>query len=207
MPLRNRVTPFGEIVATEARGTLFGNRGVLHDATGRLVRPWQVRRWIACRLEFRGRHRELLQPNRYTELFFLDEATALAAGHRPCGECRHQDYVRFRDLWARARPGTSTRADDIDRVLHEERVGRRREKRLHDADPANLPDGTMIEAEGNAWLVLGDSLMAWSPFGYGERRDRPARARVRLLTPPSIAAVIRHGYEPAIHHSAFDDER
>jgi hypothetical protein len=91
MPLRNRVTPFGDIIATEARGLLFGNRGVLHDAEGILVRAWQVRRWIDCRLEFKGRRRPLLRPGRFTELFFLDEATALAAGHRPCAECRRED--------------------------------------------------------------------------------------------------------------------
>ena len=101
MPLRNRVTPLGDIVATEHRGTLMGNRGVLHDDDGMLRRDWQVRRWIACRLEFRGRHRELLQPRRWTELFFLDEATALAAGHRPCAECRNADFRRFQAAWLR----------------------------------------------------------------------------------------------------------
>ena len=111
MPLRNRVTPFGDIIATEARGLLFGNRGVLHDENGRLVRKWQVRRWIACRLEFKGRRRPLLRPGRFTELFFLDEATALAAGHRPCAECRREDFVRFRDAWLDTHPGASTRVD------------------------------------------------------------------------------------------------
>src|SRR6266702_1668596 len=106
MPLRNRVTPFGEIVAVAGRGTLMGNRGVLHNSKGEIVRDSQVRRWIACQLEFRGRHRELLQPGRWTELFFLDEAAALAVGHRPCAECRHADFVAFQAAWRRIYPGT-----------------------------------------------------------------------------------------------------
>ena len=119
MPHRNRVTPFAEVIDTPARGLLYGNRGVLHDDQGRIVRDWRVRRWIACVLEFKGRRRPLLRPGRFTELFFLDEATAFAAGHRPCAECRRADFNRFRDAWAETHPGASLRVDDIDRVLHE----------------------------------------------------------------------------------------
>jgi hypothetical protein len=118
VPRRNRVTPFGEIIATEARGLLYGNRGVLHDNDGTLVRSWQVRRWIACRLEFKGRRRPLMRPGRFTELFFLDEATALAAGHRPCAECRREDFLRFRQMWMDLHQDGSPRADDLDRVMH-----------------------------------------------------------------------------------------
>jgi hypothetical protein len=202
VPRRNRVTPYGDIIATDARGLLFGNRGVLHDANGRLVRPWQVRRWIACRLEFKGRRRPLLRPGRYTELFFLDEATALAAGHRPCAECRRDDFVRFRDAWTRTQPSGSPRVDVIDRVLHAERIGPDGEKRLHPARLRDLPDGSMVEADDGAWLVLGGELLAWSPFGYGGRRAAPGSPAVRTLTPPSIIDVIRAGYEPGIHPSA-----
>src|SRR5439155_10212994 len=140
-----RVTPFGDIIETPARGLLYGNRGVLHDADRRLVRTWQVRRWIACRLEFKGRRRaDQMPPGRFTSLYFLDEATALAAGHRPCAECRREDYRRFQEAWRVARPGESTRADDMDRVLHAERVGPGRSKRLYEARLRQLPDGAMF---------------------------------------------------------------
>jgi hypothetical protein len=127
MPRRNRVTPLGEIVAVSERGTMMGNRGILHDAEGLIRRPWAVKRWLICVLEFRGRHRMVMAPNRYTELFFLDEATALAAGHRPCFECRRDRYLAFRDAWAAGDPEMvgrePIRADDIDNRLHAERVG------------------------------------------------------------------------------------
>src|SRR6266550_389314 len=121
MPLRNRVTPFGEIVAVSGRGTVMGNRGVLHNAQREIVRDSAVKRWIACRLEFKGRHRELLQPNRWTELFFLDEAAAFAAGHRPCAECRRADFVRFCAAWQGVHGGGLWRVDGIDARLHEQR--------------------------------------------------------------------------------------
>src|SRR3954451_8147614 len=127
MPRQNRVTPFGEIVAVPERGTMMGNRGVLHDARGRIFRPWQVKRWLICLLEFRGRHRAVMAPNRYTELFFLDEATALAAGHRPCFECRRGRFLAFRDAWAAGNRESigpeAIRAAMIDDRLHAERVG------------------------------------------------------------------------------------
>jgi hypothetical protein len=198
------VTPFGEIIATEARGSLFGNRGVLHDENGRLVRPWQVRRWIACRLEFKGRRRELLRPGRFTELFFLDEATALAAGHRPCAECRREDFVRFCQAWSATHPGEPARVDHIDRVLHAERIGAGGAKRLHEAKPGDLPDGSMVGEGGRAWMVLGGDLLAWSPFGYGTRRPMPSRAMLRALTPSSMIEVIRAGYQPGVHPSALN---
>jgi hypothetical protein len=204
MPHRNRVTPFGDPIQTDARGLLFGNRGVLHDDRGRIVRPFQGRRWIACRLSFRDRHRELLQPGRYTELFFLDEATALAAGHRPCAECRREDFVRFRVAWAAARPGASLRVDDIDRVLHEERVGPDRRKRLHPAALGALPDGVMIAHGDAAWLIVDRSLLRWTPFEYTDRRaaEPGPTTRVDVVTPPSVVAVIAAGYTPALHPTA-----
>src|SRR3954449_4293664 len=124
MPKQNRVTPFGEIIAIPERGTFMGNRGVLHDAEGRIRRAWQLQRWIVCVLEFRGRQRTVMAPGRYTELFFLDEATALAAGHRPCAECRHARFLDFCNAWGKANPGEGRRsrptADEIDRRLHAE---------------------------------------------------------------------------------------
>jgi hypothetical protein len=203
VPHRNRVTPFGDIIATEARGLLFGNRGVLHDENGRLVRTWQVRRWIACRLEFKGRRRPLLRPGRFTELFFLDEATALAAGHRPCAECRREDFLRFRQAWADTHTGGQPRVDDIDRALHAERIAGGGAKRLHATRLSDLPDGSMIGEGDRAWIVLGGDLLAWSPFGYGLRRTMSRWATVHTLTPPSVIKVIRAGYEPDVHPTAW----
>lgn len=197
MPLQNRVTPFGEIVALPGRGLMMGNRGILHDDARRIARPWQVRRWIACVLDFRGRQRKVMQPHRYTELFFLDEATAFSAGHRPCAECRRADYTRFRSLWE-ARFGGPANADAIDERLDAERR-RGRTKRTYHEDLANLPDGTYVTVEGNAWLVWGTELLAWSDTGYAGRRPRPVRGDVEVLTPVAIVAIFAAGYRPTIH--------
>lgn len=189
-------------MAVPERGLFLGNRGVLHDEERTLRRAWQVRRWITCRLHFRGRRRALLQPRRYTELFFLDEATALAAGHRPCAECRYHDYQRFRSAWAAAQGGELLAADDLDRVLHQERLTRERSKRVHETPVADLPDGAMVRLEGGPWLVRGGELLAWTPGGYADRRPRPGRGTLTVLTPPSSVAVLRAGYEPALHPTA-----
>jgi len=202
VPHRNRVTPFGDLIDTEARGLLFGNRGVLHDDRGRIVRPFQGKRWIACRLEFKGRRRPLLRPGRFTELFFLDEATALAAGHRPCAECRREDFERFRAAWGATHPGAPLLADDVDRVLHDERVGPGRSKRTHPARTGDLPDGTMIGEGNEAFLVSGKALLRWTPFGYEPGRVATRRETVPTLTPPSIVEVLGAGYAPVIHPTA-----
>src|SRR3982074_3333592 len=141
MPLRNRVTPFGEIVALPGRGTLMGNRGVLHDAQRTIVRDSQVRRWIACRLEFRGRHRAVMSPGSWTELFFLDEAAAFAAGHRPCAECRHADFRNFQAAWRAVYPGPQPMADAMDAQLHAERRQGPWTKRTYLAEISELPGG------------------------------------------------------------------
>src|SRR6195256_5834724 len=146
MPWRNRVTPFGDIVAVAARGTLMGNRGVLHNAQRSIVRDSQVKRWIACRLEFRGRHRVVMTPGRWTELFFLDEATALAAGHRPCAECRNADYRRFQGAWGHTGSSDAS-AEAMDSILHSERRVRPWVKRTHVAEFQDLPDGTYVALE------------------------------------------------------------
>ena len=197
MPLRNRVTPLGELVADPARGLVHGNRGCLHDAERRIRRPWQVKRWIACRLEFRGRRRSpLMQPGRYTELFFLDEATALAAGHRPCAECRREDYDRFSTFWRTVH--VEAGADVIDARLHDERVdAATRERRLHDAPFADLPDGAFVLHRGAPRLVLGAALLEWSVGGYVGRTPRPA-GRATLITPPSLVAGLAAGWESAL---------
>ena len=195
MPLRNRVTPLGELVADPARGLVYGNRGCLHDADGRIVRPFQLRRWIACRLAFRGRRRSpLMQPGRYTELFFLDDATALAAGHRPCAECRRADYNRFARSWRELHGEIG--AESIDRRLHVERVDpATRGRRLHKAQQDDLPDGVIVLHDGCPKLVLGGELLTWSLGGYTRREPRPG-GRATLVTPPSLAAVLRAGWAP-----------
>jgi hypothetical protein len=203
VPLRNRVTPFGEIVAVPGRGTLMGNRGILHSPDGQLVRDSQVRRWIACRLEFRGWQRgPKMQPGRFTELFFLDDATALAAGHRPCALCRREDYNRLLAVWGRLHPGDHG-ADAIDLRLHHERLDGR-ERRLHAAAYDGLPDGAYVMAEGAPWLVWGDGLLRWSAAGYRRRAPRPRHGRALLLTPPSLVELLRDGRAglvPLVHPS------
>ena len=190
----------GELVADPGRGLVYGNRGCLHDDTGRVRRRFNGKRWIACRLEFRGWHRSpLLQPGRFTELFFLDEATAFAAGHRPCALCRREDYNRFCAI-------VNTRgADTIDAQLHAERVvPDTRAQRRHAAQLDDLPDGAFVLEDGAAWLVLGDALLRWTPGGYDARKPRARRATV-LLTPPSLVAVLRTGWRgvvPLLHPSA-----
>ena len=143
MPRQNRVTPFGSIIATPERGTLMGNRGVLHDAECRIKRSWQDQRWIVCLLQFRGRKRTLMQPGHYTELFFLDEATAFAAGHRPCAECQRPRYDLFLDLWAKTQGVSRPRAGDVDTLLHAARWANGR-KVTYIANVGDLPDGTMV---------------------------------------------------------------
>lgn len=209
MPRQNRVTPFGDILATPDRGTFLGNRGVLHDAQGRIKRAWQLKRWVVCVLEFRGRKRRVMTPGRYTELFFLDEATALAAGHRPCAECRHARFLAFCNAWGMAHPadGLSARptATRIDDRLHADRLAPDRSKRSFVAALDDLPDGVIVAVTAwgeRAYLVRGDNLLAWTPGGYGERRRRPKGEAVRVLTPKSTVETIRAGYVPEIHRSA-----
>ena len=204
MPLQNRVTPLGELIADPARGLVYGNRGCLHDASGRIRRRYAVRRWIACRLEFKGwRRRPLLQPGRFTELFFLDEATAFAAGHRPCALCRREDYERFSAIWRELHPGQGG-ADAIDAQLHSERVDpATRGHRLHEAAVDKLPNGAFVLVDGRPWLVLDRRLLAWTAAGYADPVPLPRAAA--LITPPSLVAVLRTGWSgavPLLHPSA-----
>ncbi len=191
MARQNRVTPLGELIAAPARGLVYGNRGCLHDDRGRIRRVHATRRWIACRLRFRGWQRKaLLQPGKFTELFFLDEATAFAAGHRPCALCRREDYNRFLELTG------SGGADEIDARLHEERLDGR-ERRLHEARLGELPDGAFVLHDGAPRLVRGSELLEWTPAGYRTHAPRPSGA-ARLITPPTLVAVLRKGWEPVV---------
>jgi hypothetical protein len=200
MPLRNRVTPEAEIVADPARGTLMGNRGRLHRADGTFgAALWTTKAWIACALSFRGRRREIMAPGAYTELFFLDEATAFAAGHRPCAECRRAAFVNFRALWEGA--FGPARAPAIDAALHAARVGRDRSKIVFDAAAETLPDGTMIRTATGPALILGPAILPWGPGGYGTPRPRPG-GTVSVLTPAPVVVLFRAGLRPGLHATA-----
>jgi hypothetical protein len=212
MPLQNRVTPEGKIVATPHRGLMYGNRGGPFHRPDKTLksRHWHSRLWIACRLQFKGRHRAaMMQPNRYTELFFLDEATALSAGHRPCFECRRQDAEAFARLWAQAQGlARPPRAPEMDDVLHAERIGMRGEKITFRARLADLPDGAFVrhaaeDGSARACLVIGNHLLPWSHAGYSALVPAPVKSEaLEVLTPRSIVAVLGTGYRPMLHPTA-----
>jgi hypothetical protein len=198
-PRRNRVTPFSELVADPARGLVYGNRGVLHDSHGEIRRHSSTDRWISCRLSFKGRRRTpLMRPGHYTELFFLDEATALAAGHRPCAECRRADYQRFLEL-----TGTR-RAGEIDARLQAERLTAHGEQRRHAAPFVSLPDGTFVFRDQAAWLASDGSLRRWTPAGYTDTLPLPG-GPAEVITPETSVEVLRAGWSgvvPLLHPSA-----
>jgi hypothetical protein len=203
VPRQNRVTPFGEIVAVDDRGTMMGNRGCLHDRGGRLRRPWQLKRWIICVLEFKGRKRKVMTPGHYTELFFLDEAAAMAAGHRPCAECRRERFNAFRKSLGKA--GADFDAPRIDSRLHAARVTAGGAKRTYSANLDDLPDGAFVVFPldaGIPHLVWGDALLSWSAGGYADRIVRPRRIKARVLTPEFTVRAIRGGYVPDLHRTA-----
>jgi hypothetical protein len=200
MPLQNRVDPFGELFASPARGTLMGNRGGrLHRADKTLAsRRWASQQWICCRLDFNGRQRRVWGDS-YTELFFLDEVTAFAAGHRPCFECRRQDADKFAKLFSGKTKRASAAA--MDKVLHAERLDgkiKRSTRRKIDT----LPDGVMIAIGDEAFAVRGKKLLRWTPRGYEAAIPRPRKIAVEVLTPPSIVAVLKADYVPLWHRSA-----
>ncbi|MET0620324.1 MAG: hypothetical protein ABW056_08585, partial [Thermoanaerobaculia bacterium] len=207
MPLQNRVDPDGALRATRSRGAWMGNRGVLHDASRQVVAAWRLRRWITCVLSFKDRRREVFAPNRYSALFFLDEATSLTAGHRPCAECRRSRYEEFRTAWdvgQRGRDATHRflSAEAIDRVLHEERLEAGGVKRAYVAVLSSLPDGTMIDHDGIPHLVWNGRLRPWSFSGYGPAVDAAPETEVAVLTPRSIVRAIRAGFVPQVHETA-----
>jgi hypothetical protein len=206
MPLPNRVDPFGELFSDRSRGLFFGNRGGRFHRDDRTlgVRRWVSRCWICCRLEFKGRHRDVWGRG-YTELFFLDEPTALAAGHRPCFECRRADARAFAAAYAAGQGlGGTPRAPEIDRALHAERL-EGRAKRRHRVPIDNLPDAvflTVADAPDEVFAVRGRSLLRWTPGGYPERRERPRRIVADVLTPPGVLVALSAGYRPLWHPSA-----
>jgi hypothetical protein len=203
MPLQNRVTPLGDIVADPHRGLFTGNRGIIHDPGTKtlLRRRWSNPAWLICLCEFRGRRREVMGGRSWTELFFLDEATALAAGHRPCFYCRRDDAERFRAAWEAGNGVSGVRAKDIDAVLHRERLDRGR-KRLHPlpAPLLGLPDGAMVQSAAESYAIVGGRALRWSFAGY--RKAETAIVDATLITPPSTVRALAAGFRPTLHTSA-----
>ncbi|MFN8488957.1 MAG: hypothetical protein U0350_15325 [Caldilineaceae bacterium] len=207
MPYQNRVTPFGEIIATSARGLLTGNRGCLHDKQQRIRRPYQTVRWIICLLDFKGIRRRIMTPGLWTELFFLDEATALAAGHRPCAYCQRDRFNLFRELWTQANPERVGQglpsAPQIDAVLHRERITDKGEKMTYAEQVGRLPTGAFVTETvgGSAYVVVNGVLWRWQPEGYTSPKPWPAESVVQVLTPQSVVKLLAQGYPVGLHPS------
>jgi hypothetical protein len=203
MPLQNRVTPSGDIISTPQRGLFTGNRGIIHDQATRMLlnRRWSSKAWLTCVCEFRGRRRDVMATRSWTELFFLDEATALAAGHRPCFYCRRDPANAFRAAWEEGNDVRGLRATEIDTVLHRERLDGRN-KRLHELPMplAALPDGAMVRADGESYLIAQGRALPWTFDGY--REAQPGVTGAKLLTPPSTLRALAAGYRPLLHPSA-----
>lgn len=211
MPHQNRVTPWSTLIATPERGQLMGNRGCLHNPQQQIRRSFVGKHWIICQLAFKGRHLPIMAPGCYTQLFFLDEATALAAGHRPCAQCMHARFDQFRRMWAVANPALSDHAaplvGTLDEVLHRERLTPTRQKVVDRASLVELPPGSMIVLDDSPqpYLVLEQSLRPWSAAGYGPALPRPADVSVGVLTPRSVVRTLALGYPVMLHPSALDD--
>ncbi len=202
-PARNRVSPLGDVIAMTGRGAWMGNRGRLHEGRGTrdIVRGHQHKTWITCELSFRGRRVAQWRPNRYTPLFFLDEAVALAAGHRPCGECRHNAFTEYRTLWAETHSGATPYAKEMDARLHRERIGRAE----HRAAWSELPDGVFVVTDSGPAVVVGDHLAIWDPRDniYRDKLPRPTSGTAAVITPPSSVQILRAGYPAQIDDSAL----
>jgi hypothetical protein len=208
MPLQNRVTPFSTIIATPERGGFTGNRGVIHNHQKQIIKHHAVKYWITCVLEYKGKRRKLMTPNRWTELFFLDEATAFAAGHRPCGFCRHADFKRFKQLWLQANGkkygiSENVKMDVIDNCIHTERLDKNNLQKTFTAILNTLPNGVFIKLNNNAaaYLWYGQQLYQWSFGGYQKITAVDTNQAVQVLTPASYVEVFRLGYEVQVHVS------
>jgi hypothetical protein len=196
--LQNRVDPFGNLIKTKARGQWMGNRGQLHGKGKTILRPFKHKAWIICLLEFKNRHREIMAPNLWTELFFLDEATALAAGHRPCFECRRADANLFKEAWLKGNPeygfNMKTPIGKIDEILQAERIDQNGDKVSFDEDFGDLPNGTFIAVDDGAYLIVGEMVYRWTSFGYEKGQRFGLKEKVKVLTPKSIVNLLKHGY-------------
>jgi hypothetical protein len=202
---QNRVDPFGNIIKTNARGSIMGNRGVIHNTSQEITHVFRHKAWISCVLEFKGRWRKVMTPNRWTELFFLDEATAFAAGHRPCFECRKEDAMRFKAAWIAGNPGYNfsmkTSVGDIDEVIHGERIDKQKRKVTHTRASSDIADGTFIALDSQPFLFRSGKLHLWTPFGYEEAIPLPGDSTLTVLTPVSIVNAFRAGYVPIMKDS------
>jgi hypothetical protein len=211
MSLQNRVNPFSKIIANSERGTYIGNRGIIHNNQKEIIKNHAVKYWITCLLEYKGMHREVMTPNRWTELFFLDEATAFAAGHRPCGFCRHSHFKIFKTLWLQANGAQhsllkNATIDAIDVVIHAERLDKNNAQKTFTATLHTLPDGVFIKLpeNKNAYLWYNQKLYVWSFNGYKKMNKNNKYKMVDVLTPMSYVEVFRLGYKPQIHFSIKD---
>ena len=197
--LQNRVDPLGRFIKTNARGAWMGNRGVIHTDK-EIVKSFKHKAWIICVLEFKGRKREVMSPDRWTELFFLDEATAFAAGHRPCFECRRDDANNFKSCWIKGNPGYAftmkTSIQHIDEIIHRERIDSAQQKITHPRTAHSIPHGTFILRNDDAYLFSNNKLYRWTPFGYEAGIDVQPDAMLTVLTPASIVNAFRAGYVP-----------
>jgi len=206
MAFPNRVDPWGRLHAVAARGTFLGNRGILHNRNQEIVAQWKTKAWITCLLVWKDRRRAIMTPGSYTELFFLDEATAFSAGHRPCAECRRERFREFKLRWTAANPRMIAESEpavaQIDKILHTERVLKGGVKVTYETALGTLPDGTMIDVGGAAYLVWQKRLWQWSFAGYvGSQPFHPRQRRVRVLTPASLVNMFRAGFRPQVHDS------
>jgi hypothetical protein len=209
MPLQNRVSPFSKLISTPERGAWTGNRGVIHNQNKEIVRNHAVKYWITCVLEYKNFQRKVMTPNRWTELFFLDEATAFAAGHRPCGFCRNADFKRFKNLWLVANDerynlAKDTKIDIIDAIIHQERLDEKGLQKTFKAILYSLPDGTFISfvEDSKAYLWFQQNLYVWSFSGYTKVNEFERNQEVDVLTPLSYVETFRAGYLPQVHSSA-----
>jgi hypothetical protein len=211
MPLQNRVTPFGDIISTNARGTLMGNRGCLHNNNQQIVKNYESEAWITCCLYYKGQKRKIMSPKKYTELFFLDEATSFSAGHRPCSLCRHQDYLQFKNTWLKANSDNYNIVDSkiqtIDSIIHSERIDKDGNKITYIDNLSFLPDGSFVclfDDLKTYYLYFNNFLLKWNDSGYSDKITSHINQQVIVLTPKSIVNTFRHGYKPQIHESALN---
>jgi hypothetical protein len=207
MPLQNRVNPYGAIFRSPARGTFMGNRGSLHNEKRVIVSQFRGGRWITCRLEYRGRKRFVMSPGRYTELFFLDEAVAFAAGHRPCAECRRERFTAFQQAWKRRdleHSNAPASALEIDAELHRSRIDRGGRKVTYQTGLNSLPNGCFVQIDSSAFMIWNDALLLWTPERYAKKDRRPSGLTVTVLTPQPIVQCFAQGYEPEIHISGHE---
>jgi len=204
MPLQNRVNPRGEIKAVKSRGEFLGNRGIIHNEEQKIILPFKIKGWVTCRLEFKGRKRKLMSKGKYTELFFLDEATAFSAGHRPCAECRRQRYNEFKEKWLEANQHllieNSTNIANIDKIIHQDRI-EKKQKVTYQNKMNLLPNGTIIEIDNKIYIIWNNKIFKWTFEGYESTDINMTNDIVTVLTPKSYVEMFKKGFVPSIHIS------